>query len=148
MQRQVAARLARQLDHDRNLALRQVQLGEALVVVAGGGDAQRVGDGGRGHAEVGGAREVGPHHQLGAHQARGAGDVADAGNGAQLALDHRGVLGSASPFSPASTRMYFSAAPPRPTVMRVPGMRGEALAQLALDRLLARCRRARGAASC
>ena len=31
---------ARQLDDDRDLALREVQLGEALVVVAGGGDAQ------------------------------------------------------------------------------------------------------------
>ena len=42
-------------DH-RHLALRQVELGQALVVVAGGGDAQRVGDRRRGHAEVGGAR--------------------------------------------------------------------------------------------
>jgi hypothetical protein len=53
------------LHHHRHLALRQVELGQPLVVVAGGGDAQGVGDGGRGDAEVGGAREVGAHDQLG-----------------------------------------------------------------------------------
>ena len=92
-QLEVGARVGLELHHHRHLALRQVQLGQALVVVAGGGDAQRVGDGRRGHAQVGGAREVGPHDQLRAHQAGGGGDVADAGDGAQLALHLARMLG-------------------------------------------------------
>ena len=90
-QRQVLARRVGQLHDHRHLALRQVELGQALVVVARGGDAQRVGDRGRGDAQVGRARGVGPHDQLGPLQARGRRDLADAGDRAQFLLDHARV---------------------------------------------------------
>ena len=99
----------------------RVHLRQALVVVARGGDAQRVGDGRRAHAQVGGTRGVGPHDELRPHQAGTGGDRADAGNAAQFALRPRcGMRRSATaPSSPASTSTYFSRAlPAMPTLTR------------------------------
>ena len=86
-QRQVLPRRVGQLHDHRHLALRQVQLGEALLVVARGSDAQRVGDRRRGDAEIGRARRIGPHDEFGPLQRRRARDLADAGDRAQFLLD-------------------------------------------------------------
>ena len=69
-QGQVGAGVGIQLHHDRHLALAQVQLGQRLVVVTGGGNAQGVGNRRRRDAQVGRARKVGPHDQLRAHKTR------------------------------------------------------------------------------
>ena len=82
-----------EFDHDRNLPLGKVEFCEPLIVVTGGRDAQRVGDGGRGHAQIGGAGKVRPHHHFRALQAGSRGDVADAGNAAQFARHLLGVRG-------------------------------------------------------
>ncbi len=92
-QSQVLARVRRQFHDDRDLPLREVELGESLVVVARGGDAQGVGDRDRGHAEIGRTREVRPHDQFGPHQASARRHAADARDGAQLALDLARMLG-------------------------------------------------------
>ena len=107
--RKILARDVGQADDDGNLALREVELGEALIVVAGGGHAQGFGDRRRGHAEVGRAREVGPHDKFGAHQAGGADDVADPRQGAQFALDDARVqlhLGDGMAFVDATQERF------------------------------------------
>jgi hypothetical protein len=58
-QRQILAGGIGQLDHDGHLPLRQVELGQRHVVVAHGGNAQGLADGGAGHAQVGGTGKVG-----------------------------------------------------------------------------------------
>ncbi len=84
--RQVGAHGVGQLDADRHLALRQIEFGQAGVVVARRCHAHGLADAGGRHTEVGGARGIGPHNDLGPHQ-RGAGaDVAHALQGAQFAL--------------------------------------------------------------
>ena len=121
-QRKIGSRRRRQPDDDGHLPLRQVQLRQPLIVIAGGGDAQGFGDGGRGHAQVGHAGKVGPYHQFRANQAGGRGDVADARNPSQIALDLARVLGKQRAVLAASTSTYFSLPPPSPTLTSTPGI--------------------------
>jgi hypothetical protein len=83
---QVSAHRIRQLDPDRHLPLRQVELGQAGVVIASGSDPHRLADGRSRHAEVGGARGVGPHNDFGPHQRSAGLHVAHALEAAQLSL--------------------------------------------------------------
>ena len=81
---QVFARRAVQPHHNRNLALRQVQLGQRHIKVAQGGNAQRVGNRRAGNAQIGGAGKVGPHCDLGADQTGAGSHAAQADDGAQI----------------------------------------------------------------
>ena len=77
---------------NRDLALRQVELGQCGRVVAVGGDAHGISQGFRGDAERRGARRIGPNLDFRPLQCRAGDDVADALEGAQLGLGSRGRL--------------------------------------------------------
>jgi len=83
-------------DADRDLTLREVELGKVGIVIAGGRDADAAGHGGGGDTEVGGTGEIGRDVDLGTLQAGAGGDVADALERAQLGGD--GLAGQAQGF--------------------------------------------------
>ena len=132
-QGQILARFRRQLDDDGNLPLRQVELGDVLVVVAGGGDAQRIGDDCRGDAEIGHAREIRAHHEFRANQAGGRGHRADAGDGAQLAFDGARVLGEQGAVFAGQHQHVFFVGAAEADLDLDPGQHAQCLAQLAFD---------------
>ena len=84
---QIAAQLFVQTHDDGHLTVGQTELGQCVVVIARGGDAQRVGNGGRAHAERGGAGKVGMDGDFRTQQAGVRGNVADALDGEQFAVD-------------------------------------------------------------
>ena len=88
-QRQVVARRFRQAHQDRHLALGQVQFRQGLIVVAGGGHAQRFADRRRCHAEVGGLGEVRRDDHFRAYQADAGVNAAQAGNRTHVALNRQ-----------------------------------------------------------
>ena len=114
----------------------EVHLGQALVVVAAGGDAQRVGDGGE-VTPRSAARAKSGARSARAHQAGGGGDGADAGDACAARARPPPRARPARPSSPASTSTYFSLDAPRPTLTRARRAPASALAQLRLDLLLA-----------
>ena len=89
-QGQVLTRRLGQPHHNGHLALRQVQLGQARVIVAAGGHAQGVGHGLAADTGIGRTRKVGAHHQLRAAQACRRSDIAQARHRAQVALHRTG----------------------------------------------------------
>ena len=82
-----------QLDDDGYLPLAEVELGHVVVVVAHGGDAQGVTDGGAGHTQIGGTHEVRTHGDFRANQAGTGCDGAQPRDGAQITLHRRSRRG-------------------------------------------------------
>ena len=91
--RQIGARRFRQADDDRQLAAVEIEFGEALFVVALGGDAQGVRQLQGGNATVGHFQWIGVEAQFFAREALGAGHAARVGQGADVAHQRlRGLI--------------------------------------------------------
>ena len=132
-QAQVLARFRRQFDDDRDLPLREVELGDVLVVVANGGDAQHIGNRRRGDAEVGSARKIGAHDEFRADQTGRRGNGADARYGAQFAFDDAGVLRQLVTIFASQHQDVFFIGAAKPDLDLHAGQNNQRIAQLAFD---------------
>ncbi len=135
-QGEIGARRSRQTHDDGHLALGQIELGQALVVIARGRDTQGVGNRCRGHTEIGHAGEIRTNDHFRPHQAGRRGDIADARNAAQLALDLTRMLGQQRAVFTGQHEDVFLVGGAQPDLQLHAGNRHQRLAQGVLDILL------------
>jgi len=107
--REVGTHGIRQLHAHRHLALAEVELGQAHVVITRCGHAHGFGNALRGDAKICCAREIRAHDDLGAHEAGAGRDIADALECAQIALDRARGAGQCDWIFAAQHQLHFYA---------------------------------------
>ena len=135
---EIGPRLRRELDHNRNLALRQVHLGQGAVVVAHGRNPQRFCDGRTRHAHLCRLAEIGCDADFRAHQGRAGLDAAHARDGAQIALDGAGGHGQGVAVVAGQRQDVFLPRPAQAHLAAHARQVGHRFTDLVLDHLFAR----------
>ena len=130
-------RAGRELDHNRNLPLREIHFGERLVVITDRCYAQRLRHRGCAHAEFSGTCAVRAHRDFGPNKACRGRDAAQVRNGAQILFHVSRGRGQRVRIITAQNKHIFFARSTQAHLATHTGNRLQRFAHLRLNRLLA-----------